>query len=328
MKTLNNLITTNKKQKCIINTDLDGIFTGLILHNYLGWEIVGFCDSNESILMDKNRCNNPEEAVFIDMFVYPENIKCIDQHIISADEEHNLKLSANPNKLNPNLLNKRNFLPNESYYLKYPFGTVHFVMACLERIGIKVEMNFFKTISDDISLIDLLLRADDALNTSTFSPYVENAEQWWNWLLDFSQKGESITIMHKYIDYYKNNYCEKKYLNLKKEISSLLKRKPFHCDSPDGGFKGKKSLGLNFLNSNVKNYIQFIAENSGLKCFNLDFSFSLISGKSKRCSLNKEQMQLLKSGNLHEDLFSYAFVRSSKRSDHFSYTLLKDRIID
>jgi hypothetical protein len=323
MKTLENLFQSNGGQKCIINTDLDGIFTGLLLHNYLNWEIIGFCDSKESILFDRNRCNSIDEAVFIDMFVFPENIKCIDQHIISIDDEHNSKLSANPNKLNPNLLNKRNFLPNESYYLKYPFGTIHFVMACLERIGITMEMNFFKEVSLNISVIDLLLRADDAFNTSTFSRYRENAEQWWKWLLEFSKNGESISIMHKYIEYYKLNYDEKTYSKLKKEIGKLLRERPFLCDSPDGGFKGKKSLGKHFLKPNVKNYIQFIAENSGLKCFNLDFSFSLLTGKSKRCSLNNGQKEQLKSGNFNKDLFSYAFVRTQNRSDNFSYTLLE-----
>ena len=30
-----------KNRKCIVNTDLDGILSGILLKNFLNWEIVG-----------------------------------------------------------------------------------------------------------------------------------------------------------------------------------------------------------------------------------------------------------------------------------------------
>ena len=36
-------------KKCIINTDIDGILTGLLLQHHLNWEVVGFCDSKDTI---------------------------------------------------------------------------------------------------------------------------------------------------------------------------------------------------------------------------------------------------------------------------------------
>jgi len=322
MKPSKNLMPPARNQKCIINTDLDGIFSGLILHNLLNWEIVGFCDSAESIWIDKNRCDNLYDCIFIDIFVYPKNIRSIDQHIISVDEAHNLMLSDNNNKLNPNLINKRNFLPNESYFTKYPFGTVHFIIAWLERNGLNIEIDLLKKLTGKFSVIDLFLRADDTFYTSTFSGYVENASKWWRWLNGFSNNGKVINIFSEHIINYKKGFDRTSSLNLKKRIGDFLQDAPFYCDSPDGGFKGKKSMGNNFPNPNFKTYVKFLAESSGLKCFNLDFSFSLLKGKSKRTSLNKDQLNQLKERKFHEDLFSYAFVRSSKKSDSFSYTLL------
>lgn len=311
-----------RNQKCIINTDLDGIFSGLILHNFLNWEIVGFCDSDESIWIDKNRVNDLCEVIFIDIFVCPKNIKCIDQHIISVDEEHNGILWENKNKLNPNLINKRNFLPNDSYYKKYPFGTVHFIIAWLERNGIKVDIDLHNPINNNIYVIDLLLRADDAFHTSIFSRYTENAQQWWIWLKDFSNDGKTIKFLSRCINDYKSKSESRSSYKQKIIIADYLQSKPFYCDSPDGGYKGKDSIGFNFLNSNLKTYIKFLAQKSGLKCFNLDFSFSLLRGESKRISLNDNQLNQLKERNFHKDLFSYAFVKSSKKSNSFSYTLL------
>ncbi len=322
MNSTNNIATPAKNQKCIINTDLDGIFSGLILHNFLNWEIVGFCDSAESIWIDKNRCNNLSDCIFIDMFVFPEEIKCIDQHIISVDEEHNNLLTQSKNKLNPNLINKRNFLPNQSYYKKYPFGTVHFIIAWLEKNGILVEMDLFNNVSIGISLIDLLLRADDTLNTSTYSNYTDNAKEWWQWLENFSNEGNMILTLRNYIENIKNEKTKSKIVIQKELIADLLKSKPFYCDSPDGGYKGAKSLGSKFLKPNVKDYINFIAEKAGINCFNLNFSFSQIKGIAKRVELTDKQLQQIKEGELYKDLFSYAFVRSSVKSDSFSFTLM------
>lgn len=324
MKPSENLMPLLRNQKCIINTDLDGIFSGLILHNFLNWEIVGFCDSDESIWIDKNRYDSLPEFIFIDIFVFPKNIKSIDQHIISVDEKHNYTLFENKKKLNPNLINKRNFLPNESYFNKYPFGTVHFIIAWLERNGIIIEIDLFNKLNHDINVIDLLLRADDTFFTSTFSRYVENASQWWSWLMDFSNNGKIITTLDKHIKNCKDNYDKTSSISLKKKIGNLLQNEPFNCDSPDGGFKGNDSIGDGFLKPNLKTYIDFLASNSGLRCFNLDFSFSLLRGKSLRTSLTKDQINKLKDGKFHDELFSYAFVKSSRKSNSFSYTLFDD----
>jgi len=310
------------KQKCIINTDLDGLYSGLLLHNFLDWEIVGFCDSKESIWVDRNRVSKISDCVFIDIFVFPENLKCIDQHIVSVNHSHFKKFSSNENKLNPNLLNERNFLPDTSYFKKYPFGTAHFIIAWLERNSLEVKLDISKIVNKSISSIDLLLRADDAFKTSTFSNYTKNAAEWWDWLLDYSRNGIATKSLVVYINKFREEQSEEEMKNKKYAIAKLLQSKPFYCDSPDGGFKEGSSIGDGFLKTNVKEYFNFIADSVGLKCFNLNFSFTQLKGKAVRTKLNEKQLQQLKDGVSEKNLFSYAFVRSSKRKDNFSFTLL------
>ena len=311
-----------ENQKCIINTDIDGLFSGLLLHNFLNWEIVGFCDSKESIWFDRNRVNKISDCVFIDIFVFPENLKCIDQHIVSVDHSHFKKISSNANKLNTNLLNERSFLPDASYYKKYPFGTAHFIIAWLERNGLEVKLDISKIVTKSILSIDLLLRADDAFKTSTFSNYTENAAEWWDWLLDYSKYGIATNALTSYIENFRTERSKQEMENKKNAIAKLLQSKPFYCDSPDGGFKEGSSIGDGFLKTNVKEYFNFIANSVGLKCFNLNFSFTQLKGRAARTQLNESQLLQLKDGVSEKNLFSYAFVRSSKRNHNFSFTLL------
>ena len=313
----------SRNQKCIINTDLDGVFSGLLLHNYLNWEVVGFCDSAETIWIDKTKCNNIKDCVFVDMYLLNEDIKCIDQHIISVDDEHNKILSENDNKLNPNLLNKRNFLPNQSYYNKYPFGTAHFIIAWLEQNGVELNINLHNKVNENISVIDLLLRADDAFQTSCYSRYTDNANDWWKWLVSFSDDGKTSVLLSDYINKSKQYKTESQVADIKTSISKLLKSSPYFCNSPDGGYKNESYLGTDNLKDNVKEYISFIAEKSGLECFSLDFDFRLIKGIAKRTSLTKNQLERFKKTKLDDKILTYAFVRSSNRDDNFSYTIFE-----
>ncbi|NOY50930.1 MAG: hypothetical protein GXO88_10265 [Chlorobi bacterium] len=310
-----------RNQKCIINTDLDGILAALMLHNFLDWQIVGFCDSAENIWLDRYKCKTLKEAVFIDMFVATKKTRCIDQHIVAFDEKANNKILRNPNKLNPNLLNTRCFMPDSSYYTKYPFGTVHFIIALLENQGLDVELDLSKNVIGHIKLIDIFLRADDALLTSTFSNYVDNAEEWWKWLLDLSNKGKTTNSFCDYIEETRTSSTEKKTKALKNGIADLLISSPFYCSSPDGGYKGHDELGRNTLNQYVRTYIYFIAETACLKPFELELNLTLYTGKALRCRFSSDTINMIKAdpGNF---LFSYAFVRSSQRNNNFSYTLM------
>ena len=311
------LLRNNKK--IIINSDIDGVLSGLILTNFTNCEVVGFSNSDNTVWIDKSKTNSIYDAVYIDMFVANSNVKCIDQHIVSVNEQHHRILNANPNKLNPNFDNPRFHLPNNSYYNKYPFGTIHYLIAILESEGIRVDLDFMKQVGS-IKFMDLLLRADDAMKTTVDSGYIANASAWWNWLLQKSGNANSINSMRQYL----NGLNGIRVGSIKEMTTSLLKDPTtFDCASPDGGYKSIIDSNGRLLNK-VSAYFNFISQASGLSCFDLNLKLIPHIGRVKRTSLNANQInELINNNSINGDsIFSYAFVRSANRGENFSYTII------
>ena len=309
----------NESKKIIINSDIDGVLSGLILSNFANCVVVGFSNSDNMVWIDQTKINTIYDAVYIDMFVANSNVKCIDQHIVSVNEEHHRILNANPNKLNPNFDNPRFHLPNNSYYNKYPFGTIHYLIAILESEGIKVDLDFMKQVGS-IKFMDLLLRADDAMKTTVDSNYMANASAWWNWLVQKSGNANSINSMRQYL----NGLNGIRVGNIKKMTTSLLTDPTtFACTSPDGGYKSIIDSNGKLLNK-VSNYFNFISQVSGLTCFDLNLKLMQQIGRVNRTSLNAMQInELINNNSINGDsIFSYAFVRSANRGENFSYTVM------
>ena len=311
------LLRNNKK--IIINSDIDGVLSGLILTNFTNCEVVGFSNSDNTVWIDKSKTNSIYDAVYIDMFVANSNVKCIDQHIVSVNEQHYRILNANPNKLNPNFDNPRFHLPNNSYYNKYPFGTIHYLIAILESEGIRVDLDFMKQVGS-IKFMDLLLRADDAMKTTVDSNYMTNASAWWNWLLQKSGNANSISSMMQYL----NGLNGIRVGNIKQMTTSLLTDPTtFGCTSPDGGYKSIIDSNGILLNK-VSAYFNFISQAAGLTCFDLNLKLTPHIGRVNRTSLNANQInELINKNSINGDsIFSYAFVRSANRGENFSYTII------
>ncbi|MCF6351219.1 MAG: hypothetical protein L3J23_09380 [Flavobacteriaceae bacterium] len=308
-----------KNKALIINTDLDGILSGLFLKKYLNCKIVGFSNSAESIWLQTN-FTDFKNVCFIDMYVTNPTLICIEQHIISVNEKHHEKLKKNPKKLNPNLLNPRYFLPDTSYYKKYPFGTIHFIIALLEREKYDLtNLDLYKTTSN-LQLIDLILRADDTMKTTINSSYIENASEWWSWLQEFSKQGKTISKLKNYLD----KTTKSTSVSIKSKIAKFLQNNPFYCDSSDGGIK--ELTKDNCLKENTKIYFKFISEITNIESFNLDEVYKPYNGIAKRFELTKEfQEELIERDTINnKKIFSYAFVRSSKRDYNFSCTFYQD----
>lgn len=106
----------------IINTDIDGIISGLLLSNFCDCKVVGFSNSLDKVWLDVSKCSSIYDGVYVDMYVPNENTITIDQHIIAVNNIHLKMISQNSNKINPNIYNPRFFLPIDSYKRKYPFG--------------------------------------------------------------------------------------------------------------------------------------------------------------------------------------------------------------
>jgi hypothetical protein len=307
-----------KNNKIIINTDLDGILSGIFLHHFSNCEIVGFSNSTDSVWVDETKCKSIFDAVYIDLFVLNPNVICIDQHIVSINKEHHELLLKNDTKINPNLDNPHFHLPNDSYFSKYPFGTIHYIIAQLEKENINLSnFDYNKTI-ENLNFKDYLLRADDAMKTTIDSKYIENAQYWWKWLYQFSNNSKII----RDLTYYLVSLNPEKVTTIKTEISKKLKTS-FGCDSSDGGIKEIGDTNHKIKES-AKNYFRFIANSCGLSCFDLDLNLTKISGTNKRISLTEiQKIDLIEQGKINNEIvFSYAFVRSSNRESNFSYTVL------
>lgn len=310
------LLRTNNR--IVVNTDIDGVFSGLILSTVLGCEVVGFSNSQDIVWIEQSRVRSIYDCVYIDMFVPDGNAGCIDQHIVCVNPEHRDSFLKLGNKFNPNLDNPRYFLPNSSYCRKYPFGTCHYIIAQLESLGLKIPIDLQNT-AENLKVIDLILRADDAMGTTLASNYIENAREWWGWLKNLSNNGGTTGKLIEYLTLSPLPNPQEK----RRAIADKLQGAQFCCDSPDGGYIaiGDDKYGVK---EKVKLYVRFLADSSRLKCFNLDMKLTSIRGRARRRSLDPEGLRELSlNGTIHgEKVFSYAFVRTSNRPDSFSYTAM------
>lgn len=310
------MIQKLRNKPLIINSDLDGILSGLLLKKYLNCNIVGFSNSEKEIWIHADYKESLNAISFVDLFVANPNLVSIDQHIIAANEQHHLEISKNNKKINPNIINSRFHFPSSSYRSKYPFGTVHFLIALLEREGINLgDLKLNHTIQG-IQFIDLILRADDTMKTSIYSSYTENAAEWWRWLIQLSSKGHLTTSLKNYLD----GLTKKKAENIKINVGKFLKNAPFNCDSSEGGIR---QLTTNwFIKEKVFTYMELLCEFVETPMIKLGGKFNKYNGIAERMSLSKSQLkELIEIGTIDEKrIFSYAFVRSVSRDENFSVT--------
>ena len=319
-----------KNNKIIVNTDIDGVLSAYVLCRYCGCEIVGFSNSAECIWWRDDKIASVYDAVYVDMYVPRKEVVTIDQHIIAYDEKDLNKIKTYGTKFNPNLDNPRTFIPNESYYLKYPFGTIHYILSVLGRTNIDVSFDHMKEVVNlqgcGLKVIDFILRADDAMTTSLCSDYKKNAREWWWWLKEYSHMSNNIVSLTNYL-----NTCPKdsKSVNKIKTLIGFYFKQVFSCDSPDGGFKSIVDTN-GFLRSNVKKYLKFFFKLLGGDGFVTQFEellntrLKVSAGTAIRIQMNSGfAKELYDWGTISsEEVFSYAYVRSSNKFDNFSYTVL------
>ena len=146
---------------------------------------------------------------------------------------------------------------------------------------------------------------------------MQNAKEWWKWLKKISNDGPITAALIAYLNNTDAAYATKK----KGEISKVLENAPFNCDSPDGGVH--EILDGTQIRKSTKEYFQFIADIADINLFNINSDFNTYKGLAKRTSLTpKQQDELIASNTIDsQNIFSYAFVRTSNRANNFSYTL-------
>ena len=192
---LSELFEINKN--IVINADIDGFLSGMILQKYYNCKVVGFTDSKLCVWVSSD-VSTIRDPIYIDLYVDDPEVVCIDNHIIAfnSSQTEELKRASRlfeygrlKTKWNPNLDRNRNF--TESYTSKYPFGTVHYLIALMAQDGINIKFSDLTeeiVIQDSIGLFGItpgmiILRADDALNSS-LGKYKSNCRDWWDWLED------------------------------------------------------------------------------------------------------------------------------------------------
>ena len=289
-------------RKCIINADLDGLLSGMILQEFLEWEVVGFsscCGKPDDELWLYDIEEDINDCVFVDLPVYFKEYSTIDQHFVAFDKDSIEKYNNDGNKANPNIIRERVFLDdkgNNQYTMKYPFGTIHFIIAVLEKMGIipaDYSFNFEKKLGD-FDLADLILRADRVIgNTASYTP---NCIDWLSWLVDLGG-----TNTRRLFEKVKNELMIRKISETKVE----QKMKELGCKGIDGDCS-------NLLRSKdytlLGNYLNYLSDAIGLNPIPLKAinDFGKLTGK--RYEVTNKNLNFLKEESMKKNMFSFAFV--------------------
>ena len=339
------LLKTNPN--IVINTDIDGILSGLLLVNYCGCKIVGFTNSKDKVWLDDEH-NDLYANVYVDMFVTHPKAICIDQHIVAIDKLHVESLKEKKTLFSPQHEDNNNlrFFDSWCFKNKYPFGTFQYLISVLESEGIKIHLPdlFEKVPNSDIRVGDLLNRPDDAMKTTLFA-YTTNANNWWRWLDNKSPNG-SINQLKSYLDFLaetsdskvdaiprsngrkhpKNDYKIQrgKDVEIKKQKTKEYFSNNFKCTTNDGDFNNVTDES-GVLLENIITYIKAIASIVGLVEFDLPSNLNIHQGKYYRtCWLDIFPREFFDNYviNNHQ-VFSYAFIFSPSNDGqpNFSFTI-------
>ncbi len=125
-----------KNQNCILSPDSDGLLCGLFMSHYLNWKIRGFYDG-KVLLIEKGF--HMGDCVFLDMEIFRKSVRSVGQHMIMFNRDKLPENWANfDNSISAN--NLRNFDVRHNFKEKYPFGTVHLLMAIVgQRLPLKIS---------------------------------------------------------------------------------------------------------------------------------------------------------------------------------------------
>ena len=302
----------------IINTDIDGFLSGIILQKYCGAKIVGFSNSKKEIWVtpEVKSIYNP---VYIDLYVVEPDVICIEQHIIAHNKAHLQRIKSLGTKINPNNERGRTFVGDGEgdYFHKYPFGTVHYLITLLAREGVDVILpSLEETVSIPhthlkTTLGQVLLRADDALYSS-LDAYADNAKDWWEFLYETSNSS-TIRKIIRYIDKLERGLAR----NYKTEIGVFFKS--LGCDGLDGAFNNIMNPDST-LQQRVQDFydcIKIFMQEENLP--KLPTNLILHEGEFKKSFMRKDSdTNILE----HPLMYSYAYIYGPfSKYPNFSYTI-------
>jgi site-specific DNA-methyltransferase (adenine-specific) len=163
----------HKKQLMVISPDLDGVLSALLLQHLWKWELVGFYDASTLWLLKEYSNLDATKPTFVDHDICRKHLPSIGHHMLKWGQDTPIPECEGPDaqSFNPNLI--RGFTLKE-FGRKYPFGTVHLLLACYSAWG---DLKDYRPSRD---FIPLLLQVDSSLQ-SAFT-YEKNALDWMEWL--------------------------------------------------------------------------------------------------------------------------------------------------
>jgi hypothetical protein len=329
-----------KNKNIIINTDIDGILSGAILVKHLYCKVVGFTNSKDTVWLADDY-DDLYKHVYVDMFVTSDAALCVDQHIVAVNASHQKKIIWSGTKYGPHIDNKRIFTDYD-FRNKYPFGTVHYIIAQLEEDGLSIKLPdlYSKVPNSNIQFGDLILRADDAMKTSLCA-YKSNAQNWWEWLLN---KSGNAKVIVELIDYLKQidqqvhtdvdsdgkQHLAQEYFNRLTDHVEVIKNNTknyfsnnFSCRTSDGGYKNIIDASGNVL-SNFLDYVDAIGDLMNCK-MQIPTHFIAHVGQYDRTHwIDSFEKDFLKDYTINgQKVFSYAFIYgpSNYIYPNFSFTV-------
>lgn len=117
-----------REQDCIVSPDADGLLCGLFMSHHLGWKVRGFYDGKVLVCDHSVRA---KDCVFLDMEIYRAGVRSAGQHMLLYNKRHLPKTWGNFDSCF-SINNHRRYDANTDFALKYPFGTMHFLLATVE----------------------------------------------------------------------------------------------------------------------------------------------------------------------------------------------------
>lgn len=155
----------------IIGNDLDSVISACYLKDKFGWNVVATYDYrllwysvNESDFFEKLSSGR---YLAVDLDIYHQRIYSLGHHILEFND--NDKLPRHERTLNPNFIRGINI---QSFWRKYPLGTIHFLLWLFAEKDLKRECEL------------LIWLADSSYINGQSHKYRKNVEEWINGFLD------------------------------------------------------------------------------------------------------------------------------------------------
>ncbi|MEE2885723.1 MAG: hypothetical protein VX701_08545 [Chloroflexota bacterium] len=229
------------RKHIITSPDIDGILSACLLCSETGAKLAGIYTTKYLVLFDGVSPMDVKNAMWLDHDISQPGIKCMGQHLILHSELDKLP-TREKNSFNPNhyfsqtwkkSFKKSNLKKGKRD--KYPFATVHFLMA-----GLKL-----KNPQPFTEAFHLVAHADSTWLTCL--DYENNAEEWMNLMFD-----KSNTLLHNLTSGYTDNPRNLEgHSEVVKKLAELGISKRSSATNPDSKvpdkwkhIKGHQSIGF------------------------------------------------------------------------------------